>query len=148
MFSSGPNINPAFDAVYLENNGSCQSTNNERWGFSYLLLFGSVPLTVVWGLGMHIMWLDVYFESYYDRAHRSMGTHRAALDFASAIIKDMGDESPPESTSEKELVILRRKALNGGKVPRLNPTNTNRDDNSGRPRTRAEELRQYLKRRR
>ena len=45
-----------------------------------------------------------------------MGIHHAALDIAAAIIKDMGDEVPPESISEKE-ILHRRKALNGGIHP-------------------------------
>jgi hypothetical protein len=77
-------------------------------------------LTVLWVLEMHIMWLDAYFESHYDRANQSMGIHRAALGFASAIIKEMGNEVPSEHVSEKGLLLRRRKALNGGKVPRLN----------------------------
>jgi hypothetical protein len=85
------------------------------------------------------MWLDAYFESHYDRANRSMGIHRAALDFASAVIRDMGDEVPSEDISEKELLLWRRKALNGGKVPRLNFFAANGHNDIQQPRTRAEE---------
>ncbi len=94
------------------------------------------------------MWLDAYLASHYDRARRSMGTHRAALDFASAMIKDMGDEVPPENASEKELVLRRRKALNGGKVPRLNPAHANGSGIVEKQRTRAAELHEWLERRR
>jgi hypothetical protein len=147
-FTSGPNTNDTFDADYIEENGSCQATNTYRWGFSFLLLFISAFLTVLWALGMHIMWLDAYFGSYYEQAQRSMGIHRDVLDFASAMIKDMGDEIPPEHVSEKGLVRRRKKALNGGKVPRLDPINGNRDETSVLPRTRAEDLRDWLNRRR
>jgi hypothetical protein len=77
-------------------------------------------LTVLWALEMHIMWLDSYFESHYDHANQSMAIHRATLDFASTIIKEMGNEVPSKDVSEKGLLLWRRKALNGGKVPRLN----------------------------
>jgi hypothetical protein len=97
---------------------------------------------------MHFMWLDAHLASHYDRARRSMGTHRAALDFASAIIKDMGGEVPPENASEKELVLRRRKALNGRKVPRRNLANANGSGIVEQQRTRAEKLREWLKRRR
>jgi hypothetical protein len=147
MFTSGSNTNDSYDAAYLEANGSCQSINSYRWGFSFLFLFISILLTVLWAIGMHIMWLDAYFGSHYDRKHRSMGTHRAALDFASAIIKDMGDEIPPEHISEREIMLRRRKALNGGRVPQLDPASFSGDDNNARLQTRAEELRDWLNRR-
>jgi hypothetical protein len=148
LLTSGPNTNDSYDAAYLEANGSCQSINSYRWGFSFLFLFISILLTVLWAVGMHIMWLDAYFESHHDRNHRSMGTHRAAIDFALAIIKDMGCEIPPEHVSEKELVLRRRKALNGGKVPRLNPASIHREDDNAKLQTRAEELLEWLFRRR
>lgn len=56
-----------------------------------------------------------------------MGTHRAALDFAAAIMKDMGDQVPSESLSEREIVRRRRKAVNGGMIPRLDPTGASRE---------------------
>jgi hypothetical protein len=85
---------------------------------------------------MHTKWLDAYFESHDDRANRSMWIHRAALDFASPIIKDMGTEVPSEDVSEKGLLLRRRKALNGGKVPRLNRFAANGYDDIQQPRTR------------
>jgi hypothetical protein len=101
------------DAAYVEENGSCQSTNTYRWGLFFLLLFLAVLLTAPWALGMQVIWLDAYFESHYDRANRCMGIYRAAIDFASALVKDMGDEVPTESVSGKELILPKRKALNG-----------------------------------
>ncbi len=113
-------------------------TNNHRLRFPFLFLFIVVLLTIFWAIGMHIRWL---------RLHRSMGTHRAAPDFASAIIKDTGHEPPSPNVSEKELVLRRGKALNGGKDPRLDPRGLDGDYDSGPLRTRAEELREYLNRR-
>ena len=143
-FTTESNKNDTFDAVYLEEHGTCQSMNDYRWGFSFLLLFISVLLSVLWVLGMHIMWLDAYFASHYDYAHRSMGTHRAALDFVSAMIKDMGDEAPSEDLSEKELIRRRKKAFNGGNIPCLNSISATGGEGVQKPKTRTEELRGWL----
>jgi hypothetical protein len=145
MFTTQRNGNKTFDTMYIQENGSCQSTNTYRWGFSFLLLWISMLLTAIWTLGMHILWLGAYFGSHYDCAHRSTGTHGAALDFASAMIKDMGGEAPPEHLSEEELIRRRKKALNGGKIPRLN---ISPDDNGEEPQTRTKALGNMLKRRR
>jgi hypothetical protein len=147
-FLSGADTNDIMDDAYIEANGSCQPTKSYRWGFSFLLLWISVLLTALWAFGMHVMWLDAYFECHSDRAHRYMGTHRAALDFASAIIKDMGNEAPPENASEKELVTHRKKALNGGEIPRLYPTSSHGDAIADPVRTRAGALHDWLDRRR
>lgn len=76
-----------------------------------------------------------------------MGTYRASLDYLSALIKDLDSDVPPENMSEKELILRRRRALNGGKISCLDPTRANGDDGV-KLRPRAEELRRYLKRRR
>lgn len=131
----------------MEENGSCQSTNTYGWGFYFLLLFLAVLLTALWALGMRVLWLDEYFESHYDCANRYMGIHRAAIDFASALVKDMGDELPTESVSEKELILRKTKALNGGKIPRLDAFSANGHENTGEPSSWAAEFRDWLKRR-
>jgi hypothetical protein len=56
------------------------------------------------------------------------------LDFATAIIKDMGDEIPPENISEEELVRRRTKALNVGKIPSLSSTSARSNGDSAGPR--------------
>jgi hypothetical protein len=76
-----------------------------------------------------------------------MGIHRAAIDFASALVKDMADEVPTKSFSGKELILPKRKALNGGKIPRLDAFSANGDENTDEPRTRAAEFRNWPKRR-
>ena len=145
MFTTQRTGNETFDTTYIQENGSCQSTNTYRWGFSFLLLWISMLLTAIWTLGMHILWLDAYFGSHYDCIHRTMGTHRAVLDFASAMIKDMGSEAPPEHLSEEQLIRRRKKALNGGKIPCLN---ISRHDDSRGPQTRSKALADRVKRRR
>lgn len=107
--------NKTYDATYIQANGSCEPRPTYRWGFSFLLLFVTVLLTTIWTIGMYIMWLDAYLYSRFDRAHRDMGTHRAALDFAAAMRKDIGEDTT-EDLSNSELKKRVKKGLNGWRV--------------------------------
>jgi hypothetical protein len=107
--------NNTYDLDYIQANGSCEPRPTYRWGFSFLLLFVTVLLTTIWTIGMYIMWLDAYLYSRFDRAHRDMGTHRAALDFAAAMRKDIGEDTT-EDLSNSELKKRVKRGLNGWRV--------------------------------
>lgn len=135
--------NETFDTSAIDANGSCQQASGQptyKWGFSFLLLFTTCLLTFVWAMGMYAIWLDAYFHSRFDSAHHNMGNLRAALDFAAAIRKDMGEEAS-EELSNRQLEQHVKRALHGGRIGYdvLDPEKV--------PLTRAQELAIWLDRR-
>lgn len=107
--------NLTYDHGYISSSGACQQQKTYKWGFSFLLLFIFCIIQSVWSLGMYIMYMDAYMKSRFERAGRDMGTHRAALDFAKAIRKDMGEEAT-EELGDRELRQRVRRKLNGGVI--------------------------------
>lgn len=107
--------NETYDLTYIKANGACQQQQTYKWGFSFLLLFIFCVIQTVWSFGMYVMYMDAYMESRFERAGRDMGTHRAALDFAKAIRKDMGEEAT-EELGDGELRRRVRRKLNGGVI--------------------------------
>lgn len=125
--------NETYDMAYLKKNGTCPQQDTYKWGFSFLLLFIFCIIQAVWFIGMYILWMEAYLSSRHHRAGRDMGIHRAALDFATAIRKDMSDEAT-EDLGNTEIRRRLRRNLDSG-VLRMNVL-----DPSALPPNRAENL--------
>ncbi|KAL9618970.1 MAG: hypothetical protein Q9160_006364 [Pyrenula sp. 1 TL-2023] len=95
--------------------GICTPNETYKWGFSFLLLFIFCVMQLFWFLGMNIMWLDAHLASRFNRAGRDIGIHRAALDFANAMKKDMG-EDVAECVGNAEIRRRMLRRLNGGSL--------------------------------
>ena len=105
-----------YELEELNLRGRCQQANTSyRWGFSFLILFWFVILSLVWSVGMYVLWLDAYFHSRFDRAGRSMGLQRAILDLAYCMQKDV-DEEGREMLSNPKLQRKIRRDLKGGRI--------------------------------
>lgn len=97
-------------------NGKCQQIQSTyKWGFSFLVLFSVIILFLVWTLGMYILWVDAHLNSRFNRAGRTLGIQRAALDLAHCIQKDLGTDGI-EMTSNAELQKKIRGELRGGRI--------------------------------
>lgn len=106
-----------FDLQELNANGRCQQLETSyRWGFSFLILFIVTVTLTVWSLGMYMLFLDAYLHSRLDRAGRRMGIHRAVLDLAACMQRDMNDEEFRQTASNRELHNRIRHELRGGSI--------------------------------
>ena len=81
-----------YDVITLSELGSCQQTLDPvyKWGFSFVLLFLSLLLTMIWAVGMYWLWMDAYLHSRFDADHKDLGMERAILDLSTALREDIG----------------------------------------------------------
>lgn len=92
-----------FDIQQILDNGVCQPQKEYNWGFSGLLLFWTVLMTTIWGIGMWTMYLDALFHSQLVKHGRSMGRYRAAVDFVDVMQQNLGPLGSTESLSDADL---------------------------------------------
>ncbi|EXJ55471.1 hypothetical protein A1O7_08398 [Cladophialophora yegresii CBS 114405] len=96
--------------------GRCQPAGQSyKWGFSFLALFSSLIVFLVWCVGMYALWLDAFLHSRFDRVGRSMGLQRAVLDLAYCMQRDV-DEAGRDMLSNAELHSSIRQDLKGGRI--------------------------------
>ena len=108
--------NFTYDYAYVLEYGQCIPQATHNWGFSFLILFIFILVTVIWTIGMYAMWMDAHLNSRLDRAHRNMGVYRASYDFSNAMRKDMGTDIVTDATSNKELRSKVRRGRNGDRI--------------------------------
>ncbi|KAJ9613136.1 hypothetical protein H2200_003077 [Cladophialophora chaetospira] len=105
-----------YDLEQLNLRGRCQqSGTNYQWGFSFLVLFSFIIVSLVWCAGMYVMFVDAFLHSRIDRVGRSMGLQRAILDLAYCMHKDV-DETGRDMLSNGELQDRIRRDLKGGSI--------------------------------
>lgn len=85
----------------LDHRASCVSLPNYQWGFSFLLLFLFLIVSIVWTIGMCVMYQDAYWNSRLDRGPRNLGLFRGVADVNKAL--EMDGVAPSELASEKEI---------------------------------------------
>ena len=85
----------------LHHRGSCVNSSDYQWGFSFLLLFLFLIVTIVWTLGMCVMYQDAYWNSRLDRIPRNLGLFRGVADVNKAL--KMDGVAPSDLASEKEI---------------------------------------------
>ena len=119
-FSTGPESNGAdLPIMYsvagkayelqdiLHSRASCVNQSDYQWGFSFLLLFLFLIVSIVWTLGMCVMYQDAYWNSRLDRVPRNLGLFRGVADVSKAL--EMDGVAPSDLASEKEIRRLLNK---------------------------------------
>jgi hypothetical protein len=92
-----------FSIDQILQNGLCQPQKEYKWGFSGLLLFWTVLMTTIWGMGMWTMYLDALFHSKLVKHGRSMGRYRAATDFVEVLQQGLSHLESTKSVSDASL---------------------------------------------
>ena len=100
---SSVNDTEIFNIQQILENGICQPQKEYNWGFSGLLLFWTVLMTTIWGIGMWKMYLDALFHAELVKYGRSMGRYRAAVDFVEVMEQKLGHSGNTKSLSDADL---------------------------------------------
>jgi hypothetical protein len=100
---SSVNDTQVFNIQQILENGVCQPQKEYNWGFSGLLLFWTVLMTTIWGIGMWTMYLDALFHSKLVKYGRSMGRYRAAVDFVEVMEQNLSHLESTKSVSDASL---------------------------------------------
>ncbi|KAK6365006.1 hypothetical protein LTS17_011702 [Exophiala oligosperma] len=109
--------NETYSYDYILGHGTCQYKHSHNWGVSFLLLFLTTLLLVVWALGTYGMWLYVQRHPRGDnirsvdawRNSEGRGIYRSSWDLVEAIKKDLGSEAITPDMSEKDIRHLLRR---------------------------------------
>ena len=88
----------------LHHRASCVNQSDYQWGFSFLLLFLFLIVTIVWTLGMCVMYQDAYWNSRLDRIPRNLGLFRGVADVNKALKID--GIAPSDLASENQIRLL------------------------------------------
>ena len=109
--------NQTYGLPYVLQEGACLPNSSHNWGFSFLILFIVILLTLLWAVGMYALWLDAYLHSRLDHHGRKMGIYRASFDFAEAMRKDISPQTRiTEAMSDQEIQANVAKGHHGRRV--------------------------------
>ena len=100
-YVNGNNTNSTLLPMDIEDVAQCMPVNYFVWGFSSLLLYIIFAIQLAWTVGMFLVWLHANLRSQLIRhGRRVRGNYRAAVDFAEAVNKALGNEFCTYSDSE------------------------------------------------
>ncbi|KAK3319599.1 hypothetical protein B0T19DRAFT_487913 [Cercophora scortea] len=103
---------------YLEQQTSCQPVGAYQWGFSYLQLFLSLLMLLVWTTGVFTLWLRGHLELAQHGEHEMPGKLKAALNLVHSVNEEFlaSSEKPPIDISSRQLENDTETRLNGGRI--------------------------------
>ncbi|KAF2869436.1 hypothetical protein BDV95DRAFT_99821 [Massariosphaeria phaeospora] len=113
--------NVTYSLPYIEQFGTCQSTKNYQWGFSFIQLFLMVLLLLFWTIGIYFMWLSAYYNMRARGRDAVAREYKAIVDLAGAMHKGLPtDRQDLQILTEKEIKALVKES-NGGRISYVSP---------------------------
>jgi len=115
MFPAGSNT--MYPIQYVEQNGSCQQQNTYQWGFSFLQVFITSILLLVWSCGTYLMWLGSTITLARHNDDEVPTKYKAALTFVAALYSQLGGfGKEPASLTNQQLETAIKNELVGGSI--------------------------------
>ncbi|PVI05304.1 hypothetical protein DM02DRAFT_668505 [Periconia macrospinosa] len=119
------NLTDTYNFTYIDTSGTCQATKSYRWGFSFLLLYITFCLLLVWSLAMLTTWFYAKIVlTKHEFVHIS-GEVRAVFELAESMQDQLGSALSTglsqRHTSETELSHRINKQLQGGSISYTSP---------------------------
>lgn len=109
--------NSTYSMQYVEQKGSCQPRSTYQWGFSFLQVFSTSILLLIWSCGTYIMWLS---------SHKTLARHvdnevptkyRAAVTLVSALNLDLSRiGNKPDTLTNQQLTHIMKTNLSEGRI--------------------------------
>ncbi|KAF2641832.1 hypothetical protein P280DRAFT_541295 [Massarina eburnea CBS 473.64] len=110
--------NQTYNRTYVNNNGSCQTTQGYEWGFSFIHLFLVTIYLLIWTIGIWILYLKEQDILRQRKLINISGEYKAVLELAEAM-NDGFKGLRRENTNKLQETELRHgihKELNGGSI--------------------------------
>ncbi|KAL1794359.1 hypothetical protein ACET3X_007780 [Alternaria dauci] len=120
--------NQTYRFNYLQDNGKCQAALDYKWGFSYIQLFITAILHMVWTLGLFTMWIraQMVMKKRGRGKEEVAGEHKAVFELAAVMreqINELTKEEGEDVSALTEANLRRRitKDLRGGSISYTTP---------------------------
>ena len=92
----------------LSNNGICKPSNRFEWGFSFILLFSFMVLTIPLALSLLYVWFVYYNRVWPQQVEMVFGSFRTAMAVTASIRDELGTDADEMANSELEKTLRSR----------------------------------------
>jgi hypothetical protein len=114
-----------FDSAAIERNGTCQAEPSYKWGFSFLTLFITTALLLVWGIASYLIWLESYLALQYFGHENIGGEYKAILKIAALLRDDLVENDKDlDKFTENEIKRHLHYTMAGGSIDHQTTNNS------------------------
>lgn len=119
--------NGTYFMPYIKSNGSCQPMSDPesgadsvretyQWGFSFLQLYVTILLLLLWSIGLAYMWMKARLIMRTRGCYDVPRGFKGVLELAKAIRKELQEQNDPDDLSYDQLAKEIHKRLKGGNI--------------------------------